>query len=91
MQFCLLNAVHYGTPQRRVRFILFAAKIGLPLMNAPKPTHYHPSEAANLVYRHLNAEGQDVKLSALEAGQYRVPLRYVSVFNAINDLIPWDL
>ncbi|VDC04221.1 unnamed protein product [Peniophora sp. CBMAI 1063] len=91
VQFCLLNAVHYGTPQRRVRFILFAAKIGFPLMHAPKPTHYHPSEAANLTYSHLNAEGQDVKLSALEARQYRVPLRYISVWDAISDLIPWDL
>ncbi|KZV63274.1 S-adenosyl-L-methionine-dependent methyltransferase [Peniophora sp. CONT] len=91
VQFSLLNAVHYGAPQRRVRFILFAAKIGVPLMHAPKPTHYHPSEDANLTYSHLNAEGQDVKLSAHEARQYRVPLRYVSVEDAIGDLAPWDL
>ncbi|VDC02349.1 unnamed protein product [Peniophora sp. CBMAI 1063] len=91
VQFCLLNAVHYGAPQHRVQFFLFAAKIGFSLMHTPKPTHYHPSEAVNLTYSHLNTEGQDVKLSALETRQYRVPLRYISVWNAISDLIPWDL
>lgn len=60
-------------------------------MHAPNPTHYHPSEAANLTYSYLNAEGQDVKLTALDARQYRVPLRYVSVKDALGDLAPWDL
>ena len=35
----VLNAGSYGVAQHRVRVIIFAAKHGLPLPEAPQPTH----------------------------------------------------
>ena len=38
----LLQAVHYSTPQSRVRFFLIATKCGLELPAFPQPTHDFP-------------------------------------------------
>lgn len=40
----LLQAAHYGTPQRRERFFLIAALDGTPLPALPQPTHDFPKE-----------------------------------------------
>jgi len=40
VRFGLLNAIHFGAPQRRIRFFLFAAKRGIHLPEFPSPTHY---------------------------------------------------
>ncbi|KAJ8515441.1 hypothetical protein ONZ45_g7139 [Pleurotus djamor] len=38
--FALLQAAHYGTPQRRVRFFLVASQQGLPLPAFPQPSYF---------------------------------------------------
>jgi DNA (cytosine-5)-methyltransferase 1 len=42
VRFGLLNAIHFGAPQRRIRFFLLAAKRGIRLPRLPTPTHFHP-------------------------------------------------
>ena len=42
VRFALLEAGHYGTPQGRVRFFLWAAKSDYPLPEFPRPTHNFP-------------------------------------------------
>ncbi|KAF6754216.1 S-adenosyl-L-methionine-dependent methyltransferase [Ephemerocybe angulata] len=39
VRYSLLQAAHYGTPQRRIRFFCIAAKHGHPLPDLPQPTH----------------------------------------------------
>ena len=43
VHFGLLNALHFGAPQHRIRFFLLAAKHGITLPELPKPTHFHKS------------------------------------------------
>ena len=45
VRFALLQAAHDGTPQRRIRFFLVAAKQDQVLPELPQPTHdFHDAE-----------------------------------------------
>lgn len=43
VRYGLLQAGHYGTPQRRIRFFLIAAEEGQVLPELPQPTHEFPA------------------------------------------------
>lgn len=85
VRFCLLQAAHYGTPQTRVRFFLFAARRGYPLMATPKPTHDFPP-TNRLEVRFPNGD----IARAVHAEPGIAPFRYVSIDDAISDLPRFD-
>ena len=85
VRFCLLQAAHYGTPQTRVRFFLFAARRGHPLPAAPQPTHDFPP-TNKLEVRFPN--GDIARAVRAEAGT--APFRFVSIDDAISDLPRFD-
>ncbi|KAI0296343.1 S-adenosyl-L-methionine-dependent methyltransferase [Multifurca ochricompacta] len=85
VRFCLLQAAHYGTPQTRVRFFLFAARRGYPLLAAPQPTHDFPL-THKLEVRFPN--GDVARAVRAEAGT--APFKFVSIDDAISDLPRFD-
>jgi site-specific DNA-cytosine methylase len=85
VRFCLLQAAHYGTPQTRVRFFLFAALRGYPLLAAPQPTHDFP-QTHKLEIRFPN--GDIARAVWAEAGT--APFKFVSIDDAISDLPRFD-
>lgn len=85
VRFCLLQAAHYGTPQTRVRFFLFGAKRGYPLLAAPQPTHDFP-QTHKLEVRFPN--GDIARAVRAEAGT--APFKFVSIDDAISDLPRFD-
>ena len=85
VRFCLLQAAHYGTPQTRVRFFLFGAKRGYPLLAAPQPTHDFP-QTHKLEVRFPN--GDIARTVSAEAGT--APYKFVSIEDAISDLPRFD-
>jgi DNA (cytosine-5)-methyltransferase 1 len=54
LTFGILNAQHYGAPQKRRRFFIIAAKSGLTLPSLPQPTHYAPKADHGLTMRFEN-------------------------------------
>ena len=85
VRFCLLQAAHYGTPQTRVRFFLFGAKRGYPLLAAPQPTHDFP-QTHKLEVRFPN--GDIARTVRAEAGT--APFKFVTIDDAISDLPRFD-
>ena len=81
----MLQAAHYGTPQTRVRFFLFGARRGYPLLAAPKPTHDFP-QTHKLEIRFPN--GDIARAVRAEAG--RSPFKFVTIDDAIGDLPRFD-
>ena len=86
VRFGLLQAAHYGAPQRRSRFFLIAAVDGHPLPELPQPSHDFP-----------NAHGLAIKLPV--NGRYIRPIRsdngtaphpMVTIQDAISDLPRFD-
>ncbi|KAH8997167.1 S-adenosyl-L-methionine-dependent methyltransferase [Lactarius hatsudake] len=85
VRFCLLQAAHYGTPQTRVRFFLFAARRGHPLPSAPQPTHDFPRTHRLEVHF---PNGDIARAVHAEVGT--APFRFVSIDDAISDLPRFD-
>ncbi|KAI9510780.1 S-adenosyl-L-methionine-dependent methyltransferase [Russula earlei] len=85
VRFCLLQAAHYGTPQTRVRFFLFGARHGYPLLVAPQPTHDFP-RTHRLEVRFPN--GDIAQAVHAEAGT--APFKFVTIDDAISDLPRFD-
>jgi DNA (cytosine-5)-methyltransferase 1 len=85
VRFCLLQAAHYGTPQTRVRFFLFGARRGYPLLAAPKPTHDFP-QTHKLEIRFPN--GDIARAVRAEAGMS--PFGFITIDDAISDLPRFD-
>lgn len=85
VRFCLLQAAHYGTPQTRVRFFLFGARRGYPLLAAPKPTHDFP-QSHKLEIRFPNGD----IARAVRAEPGIAPFKFVSIDDAISDLPRFD-
>ncbi|KIM47705.1 hypothetical protein M413DRAFT_15837 [Hebeloma cylindrosporum] len=86
VRFALLQAAHYGTPQRRVRFFLIAAKDGDILPELPQPTHDFP-----------DSQTLDIKIG--RGKEKIVPIRtahgtaahsFVTIGDAISDLPRFD-
>jgi DNA (cytosine-5)-methyltransferase 1 len=88
VRFCFLQAAHYGTPQRRVRFFLIAAKEGHQLPEFPQPTHDYP-EAKDHVIKYHDGEKQ-VRINPVRGtkGIARHPV--VTIWDAIGDLPQFD-
>jgi DNA (cytosine-5)-methyltransferase 1 len=85
VRFCLLQAAHYGTPQTRVRFFLFGAKRGYPLLAAPQPTHDFP-QTHKLEVRFPNGD----IAPTVRAEEGTAPFKFVTIDDAINDLPRFD-
>jgi len=86
VRFGLLQAAHYGTPQRRVRFFLVAAKEGQILPELPQPTHDFPdSQTLDIKV----GRGKD-KISPIRTAHGTAPHRFVTIEDAISDLPRFD-
>ncbi|KAI0354603.1 S-adenosyl-L-methionine-dependent methyltransferase [Trametes cingulata] len=85
VRFGLLQAAHYGTPQSRVRFFLFAAQQGYPLPQLPQPTHDFPQQDALQVKL---PNGTVIKPILTANGT--APMKFISVAEAIGDLPEFD-
>ncbi|KAI0368858.1 S-adenosyl-L-methionine-dependent methyltransferase [Pilatotrama ljubarskyi] len=85
VRFGLLQAGHYGTPQSRVRFFLYAAQHGYPLPQLPQPTHDFPQQDA-LQIKFPN--GTVIKPILTTNGT--APMKFISVAEAIGDLPEFD-
>jgi DNA (cytosine-5)-methyltransferase 1 len=90
VRFFLLNAVHYGVPQRRIRFFLFAAKRSLRLPEPPRPTHYHRDNEGKLGINFVDAEGNPMTVCPIKAEKSTISLPFVSIEDAIGDLALFD-
>ncbi|KAJ3571618.1 hypothetical protein NP233_g3648 [Leucocoprinus birnbaumii] len=85
VRYSLLQAGHYGTPQRRVRFFLIAAKGDLPLPDLPQPTHDFP-QTNRLAMTMPN--GDIIRPIRTNVGT--APHPFVSIEDAIGDLPKFD-
>lgn len=85
VRFGLLQAGHYGTPQRRIRFFLIAAVDGHPLPDFPQPTHDFPgSKGLNIK---LQGKGE-IRLIRNASGTAPHPV--VTIEDSISDLPRFD-
>ncbi|EIE27756.1 S-adenosyl-L-methionine-dependent methyltransferase [Coccomyxa subellipsoidea C-169] len=62
----VMNAANYGTPQSRLRVILFAAKPGYRLCHPPKPWNHH-----TWTYKGLPSLGEDAALLNCQDNRWR--------------------
>ncbi|KXN85700.1 DNA (cytosine-5)-methyltransferase 1A [Leucoagaricus sp. SymC.cos] len=88
VRYSLLQAGHYGTPQRRVRFFLIGAQSTptiLPPPDFPQPTHDFP-QSHKLIITMPN--GDFVK--PIRPGPGTAPHPFVSIDDAISDLPRFD-
>ncbi|KAL0581108.1 hypothetical protein V5O48_000897 [Marasmius crinis-equi] len=92
VHFKVLQAGQYGSPQGRERIIFWGAKRGLKLPEFPIPTHAFPRSAVwklpcnktRPLPPPTRSRDPDV------TGYLYAPLRAVSVFDAIDDLPPFE-
>ncbi|KAF9444348.1 S-adenosyl-L-methionine-dependent methyltransferase [Macrolepiota fuliginosa MF-IS2] len=88
VRYSLLQAGHYGTPQRRVRFFLIAAQsspVILPLPELPQPTHDFPQSHRLLI----TMPNGDI-VNPIQPGPGTAPHPFVSIEDAIGDLPRFD-
>ncbi|KAF8079195.1 S-adenosyl-L-methionine-dependent methyltransferase [Lyophyllum atratum] len=85
VRFGLLQAGHYGTPQRRHRFFLVAAIDGHPLPELPEPSHDFPDISGLTIKLPI---GNDVRPFRTMNGT--APHRHVTIDEAISDLPRFD-
>ncbi|KAF8913180.1 S-adenosyl-L-methionine-dependent methyltransferase [Gymnopilus junonius] len=86
VRFALLQAAHYGTPQRRVRFFLVAAKHDKVLPELPQPTHDFPdSKIFTIKY---DASQDPISPIRMAHGTALHPV--VTIEDAIGDLPRFD-
>ncbi|THH10396.1 hypothetical protein EW145_g1368 [Phellinidium pouzarii] len=85
VRFGLLQAAHYGTPQSRVRFFLWAACAGCPLPDFPARTHDFPRKIAMTI----KFPNGDI-VAPIDTASGIAPLPFVTVEDAISDLKRWD-
>ncbi|KAG7092771.1 hypothetical protein E1B28_009094 [Marasmius oreades] len=96
VRFKILEAGQYGAPQSRKRVIFWGAKRGLKLPDFPAPTHAFPKSAWMWKLpcetgRSLPPATRSRDPDVIENGKYTyAPLKNVTVFDAINDLPPFD-
>ncbi|KAI5116817.1 hypothetical protein M0805_007098 [Coniferiporia weirii] len=86
VRFGLLQAAHYGTPQSRVRFFLWAACAGFPLPEFPARTHDFPARAVSMAIRFPNGD----VVAPIDVSRGIAPLPFVTVGDSISDLKRWD-
>ena len=88
VRFGHLQAAHYGTPQRRVRFFLIAAKGGHSLPEFPQPTHDYP-DAKDHAIKYNDGESW-VKINPVRATRGIAMHPVVTIRDAIGDLPLFD-
>ena len=86
VRFGLLQAAHYGAPQRRNRFFLIAAVDGHPLPELPQPSHDFP-DAHGLAIK-LPVNGRYIRPIRSDNGTAPYPV--VTIQDAISDLPRFD-
>ncbi|KDR85517.1 hypothetical protein GALMADRAFT_218616 [Galerina marginata CBS 339.88] len=84
VRFGLLQAGHYGTPQRRVRFFMVVAKHGQVLPELPQPTHDFPDSKT------LNIKYPENEISPIRMAHGTALHRVVTIEDAIGDLPRFD-
>lgn len=84
VRFGLLQAGHYGTPQSRVRFFLWAAQHELILPEFPAPTHDFPRTIKMQI-----KIGPHV-VAPIKSNRGTRSQRFITVGDAILDLKPWE-
>lgn len=85
VRYSLLQAGHYGTPQRRIRFFLIASQSTLPLPNLPQPTHDFPQSHKLFI----TMPNGDI-IRPIRPGPGTAPHPFVSIEDAIGDLPKFD-
>jgi hypothetical protein len=82
----ILQAAHYGVPQKRRRFILLASQRGIILPSLPLPCHASPFDE-----RHLLSLPIGLQSDRLPRRLRHLPEQmHVSVSEAIGDLPQWE-
>ena len=79
----MLQAAHYGAPQRRERFFMVVAKQGKKLPDMPTPTH-------DFEHRNLVIKQKPVPFSAVPKTSGVAMYKTVSIDDAIGDLLRFD-
>ncbi|KAG6831962.1 hypothetical protein H0H87_003297 [Tephrocybe sp. NHM501043] len=82
VRFGLLQAGHYGTPQRRNRFFLVAAADGHLLPELPQPSHDFPHNYGLAI----KLESSERSICPIRASNGTAPHAFVSIDDAISDL-----
>ena len=93
IHFRILNAVHYGSPQRRRRIVFLASRQGYPLPAFPIPTHTAIKDAhkyslptGDYVYPIVRHRPHS-NLTDKTVHYQMAPCQGVTVENAISDLV----
>ncbi|KAG6907943.1 hypothetical protein DXG01_006801 [Tephrocybe rancida] len=86
VRFGLLQAGHYGTPQRRHRFFLVAAVHGHPLPEFPQPSHDFPDNHG----LKIKLESSGKTICPIRWANGTAPHPFVSIDDAISDLPHFD-
>jgi len=92
VRFGLLNAIHFGAPQRRIRFFMIAAKRGLQLPNFPSPTHFNDDFKApmKITFEVPTSQKKWYCLSAAAEAKPCAQAASLTVDDAISDLPCFD-
>lgn len=86
VRFGMLQAGHYGTPQRRHRFFLIAAMDGHPLPELPQPSHDFPDNYG----LGIKLESSEEWIRPIRAANGTAPHPFVTIDDAISDLPRFD-
>ena len=90
VRYGLLQAGHYGAPQRRVRFFLIAAAEGQALPELPQPTHEFP--VVNLLQiKHPKQDNRTTHtIRPIRTTKGTAAHPFVTIESAIGDLPRFD-
>ncbi|KNZ81672.1 DNA (cytosine-5)-methyltransferase 1 [Termitomyces sp. J132] len=86
VRFGMLQAGHYGTPQRRHRFFLIAAVDGHPLPELPQPSHDFPDNYG----LGIKLESSEEWIRPIRVANGTAPHPFVTIDDAISDLPRFD-
>ena len=90
VRYGLLQAGHYGAPQRRVRFFLIAAEEGQALPELPQPTHEFPV-VNSLQIKHPKQDNRMAHaIRPIRTAQGTAAHPFVTIEAAIGDLPQFD-
>ncbi|KAF8167566.1 hypothetical protein B0H34DRAFT_792278 [Crassisporium funariophilum] len=90
VRYGLLQAGHYGTPQRRVRFFLITAQDGQPLPELPQPTHEFPVVNSLQIKHVMGDYPPPNNISPIRTTSGTAAHPFVTIDAAIGDLPRFD-